>query len=419
VKVAIVSSTFLPAHEGVSISLLERLKKLSQLGHSALCLVSGYRELQHIYPNWSDYVGNILDNVEVVSLPSQQWMGVERERNPMRRSIPIIDRALKQFQPDIIQIEEPERLWTTMFTLPGLAYAKRHNIPAIASYRTNFIDYIPDYTPWWGVHVSQFAVLQLTKWIYNQYSSTLVGSKFIARRLESWGINNIDYARVIGSTSRLDPAKQFSNPTFGSSPNFWQQYELPEIDNTVKILFLGRLSPDKNWKFNCKYLPQLNCDRLQKFSIIIAGQGELEADLQRTLSQHLPVFMLGEISSDHVLELLANVDLHVTSSLKETFGRTVQESLSVGTPVLAPDCDWTRNLITNNFNGILYEAQNGEDFIVKLTQLIEGTNERNLLQHNALANSRQINSVDPASVWIEYLEHQIQLVTQLDYCHSY
>ena len=414
-KVAIVSSTFLPALEGVSITLLERLKKLSQSGHSALCLVSSYQELEHIYPNWSDYVGSIFNNVEVVSLPSQQWMGVERERNPKRHSVAIIDRALEQFKPDIIQIEEPERLWTTMLTLPGLAYAKRHNIPAIASYRTNFIDYIPDYTPWWGVHISQFAVLQLTKWIYNQYSSTLVGSKFIAQRLESWGIDNVDYARVIGSSSRLH-----SEPV--PTPNFWQQYGLPEADNTVKILFLGRLSPDKNWKFNCKYLPQLDrLDRyeLVKFTIIIAGKGELEADLRQTLSQRLPVLMLGEVPCDRVLELLANVDLHVTSSLKETFGRTVQESLSVGTPVLAPDCAWTRNLITHNFNGILYEAQNGEDFILKLIQLIEGENERALLRHNALANSSYTNSFDPTSEWIEYLELQIQAVTRLNYSHSY
>ena len=396
-RIAIISSTFLPAHEGVSITLWERLQQLSQSGHLALCFVSSYEELNHIYPNWSDYVGDLFEGVKVVPLPSQRWMGVERERNPVRSSLAIVDRALEQFQPDIIQIEEPERLWTTMFVLPGLTYAKRHRIPAIASYRTNFVDYIPDYAPWWAAKASQFAVLQLTKWIYNQYSATLVGSKFIARRLKSWGIDNVQFARVIGPQS-------VSHPQQLRSPNFWQDfYQLPNIDRTVKILFLGRLSPDKNWEFNCQYLTQLQQHNLPPYTIIIAGTGELEDELRQTLTG-LPVVMLGEVTRDRVLPLLANVDLHVTSSLKETFGRTVRESLSVGTPVLAPDCPWTRNLITPNVDGILYRAQDGADFLGKFTDLLKKADLRATLRANALSNLSRSKTPDPASEWLEYLQ---------------
>ncbi len=391
--------------EGVSITLFERLQKLSQSGHSVLCLVSSYEQLEDIYPNWSNYVGSILDNVEIVPLPSQRWMGVERERNPLRSSIAIIDRALERFKPDIIQVEEPERLWTTMFSLPGLSYARHYRIPCIASYRTNFIDYLPDYIPEWAVDISKFAVLFLNKWIYNQYTNTLVGSKFMAARLKSWGINNINYARVIGSQS-------VSNPEKLRQTNFWQNsYGLSEVDDTVKILFLGRLSPDKNWEFNCQYLPQLKQQPItKKYSIILAGKGELEADLQQsTFARELSPIMLGEIPRDRILPLLANVDLHVTSSLKETFGRTVQESLSVGTPVLAPDCPWTRNLVTPDFDGVLYKAQDGRDFILKLTELIEGSDTRALLRANAYSSlERSSNQQDPASEWIEYLQNQIQ-----------
>ncbi len=404
-KIAIISSTFLPAHEGVSITLWERLKKLSQLGHSALCLVSSYEELKDVYPNWSDYVGCILNNVEIVSLTSQQWMGVKRERNPIRNSVAIINKALERFQPDIIQIEEPDRLWTTMFTLPGLSYAKRSNIPCIASYRTNFIDYIPDYAPGWSVNISKLTVLLLTRWIYNQYSRTLVGSKFMAQRLQSWGISNVDYAQVIGSQLLPNPEKL-------RQPNFFQDvYGLQDVDCTVKILFLGRLSPDKNWEFNCKYLPILKRQRnIQKFTIMVAGKGELEDDLLKgSFAQELSPVMLGEVPCDRVLQLLANVDLHVTSSVKETFGRTVQESLSVGTPVLAPDCPWTRNLVTPNFDGVLYEAQNGKDFIQKLTELINQPDTRALLRTNAILSSQhQSIESDPASEWIKYLHNQLQ-----------
>ncbi|MEM8829995.1 MAG: glycosyltransferase [Cyanobacteria bacterium P01_G01_bin.19] len=396
-KIAIVSSTFLPAQEGVSITLWERLQQLSQDGHSVLCFVSSYREIGDLYPQWSNYVGQILKNVEAIALDSQEWMGIKRERNPQRHTLAIIDRALAKFQPDIIQIEEPERLWTTMFALPGLSYARRAGIPCIASYRTNFVDYLPDYTPRWATGISQLLARQLTRWIYNQYSTTLVGSKFIAQKLTAWGIKNVEYAPVIGTKSVASPQK------LRQSNYFSDRYGLSTVDSTVKILFLGRLSPDKNWHFNCQYLPRL--ERLDSYTIIVAGTGELAVQLQNELDTKIPLVMLGEIPCDRVLELLANVDLHVTSSLKETFGRTVQESLAVGTPVLAPSCPWTKNLIVNNFNGILYQAQNGEDFVKKLTELIQQPDLRKNLQANALNN---IEKQEPAKKWIEYLQTKIK-----------
>lgn len=227
----------------------------------------------------------------------------------------------------------------------------------------------------------------------------------MAQRLQSWGISNVDYAQVIGS--QLVP-----NPEKLRQPNFFQDvYGLQDVDCTVKILFLGRLSPDKNWEFNCKYLPRLKHQRnIQKFTIMVAGQGELEDDLLKSsFVQELSPVMLGEVPWDRVLQLLANVDLHVTSSVKETFRRTVQESLSVGTPVLAPDCPWTRNLVTPNFDGVLYEAQNGKDFIHKLTELINQPDTRALLRTNAILSSQhQSIESDPASEWIKYLHNQLQ-----------
>lgn len=403
-RVAIISSTFLPAHEGVSITLWERLQKLSELGHSALCLVSSYSELADIYPNWLNYVGDIFENVEVIPLPSKQWMGVKQERNPTQKSISIIDHALSKFQPDIIQVEEPERLWTSMLTIPGLSYAQRHKIPCIGSYRTNFIDYIQDYAPGLVVNLGKLAVLLLTKWIYNQFSKTLVGSEFIDQRLQSWGINNVDYAPIIGPPL-------VSNPQNMKSPQFFQDfYGLSGIDDSVKILFLGRLSPDKNWQFNCEYLPKLKEQLgITKFTIIVAGRGELEDVLRSSdFAKELSTVMLGEVPHHQVSQLLANVDLHVTSSLKETFGRTVQESLYVGTPVLAPDCDWTRNLIQPNFNGVLYQPENGADFIEKLTKLINQPSDRAKLSNHLISNFGALaNQVDPALHWINYLSNQV------------
>ncbi|WP_041763503.1 glycosyltransferase [[Leptolyngbya] sp. PCC 7376] len=400
-KVVIISATFLPSHDGVSITLYERIKQLSVAGHEALCFVSSYQEIASIYPKWSDYIGDLFPNIKIISLASEEWMDVPQERNPKRSTLKMMEEAIAQFKPDVIEIEEPERLWTTLFSLPGLKYAQQNNIPYIGCYRTNFIDYIPDYVPGFLVGIAKTAALFLTKWLYNQCSITLVGSRFIEQKLQAWGINNVDYAKVIGPPV-------IKNPELLKQADFFaQNYNLPDVDQNIKILFLGRLSPDKNWDFTLQHLAKLKQQNItQKFTILVAGRGELdEAIATHPFMKELPTKILGEVAHDQVPNLLANVDFHVTASLKETFGRTVQESLYVGTPILAPDCDWTRNLIEPNQNGILFDPNSGEDFIQKLASLIENEGDRQQLRKNILANHSEKN--DPSYIWIEYLQRQI------------
>lgn len=81
-KIAIISSTFLPSHDGVSITLFERLKFLSAQGHQVLCFVSSYQEVAAIYPRWADYVGDLFANIAIVPLPSVAWLGIPRNAIP-------------------------------------------------------------------------------------------------------------------------------------------------------------------------------------------------------------------------------------------------------------------------------------------------------------------------------------------------
>ncbi|BAW96920.1 glycosyl transferase, group 1 family protein [[Synechococcus] sp. NIES-970] len=408
-KVAIISSTFLPSHDGVSITLFERLKALSNRGHQVICFVSSYQEVADIYPRWSDYVGDLFENVTIVPLPSVAWLGIPQERNPKRGSLGLLEMTLGEFAPDLIQIEEPERVWTTLFTLPGWLYAQKKQIPYIGCYRTNFVDYLQDYAPVWLVYPAKLMAMVLTRRLYKKCSVTLVGSDFVAERLNQWRLPNVVCMPVIGPP-------QIANPQMLKQADFFQQhYGLSDLDQRVKVLFLGRLSPDKNWAFTLQYLSALRGQSLtQDFVLLIAGRGELaEAIAQSEFAQTLPTVMLGEVPHQQVPRLLANVDLHVTTSLKETFGRTVQESLYVGTPVLAPDCDWARNLIEPEVNGYLYSADSGEDFIEKLAQLIDSPGDRQLLQNNIQRYHQQRTAQpDPSQRWIDYLESQVHLAQQ-------
>ena len=75
-KIAIIASGFLPLIDGVTVSGMQRLIKLSQWGHQVILFCPDYSGLETDYPNWQDYTGNILPGVRVVNLVSNCFVGL-------------------------------------------------------------------------------------------------------------------------------------------------------------------------------------------------------------------------------------------------------------------------------------------------------------------------------------------------------
>ncbi|MEO0378339.1 MAG: glycosyltransferase, partial [Cyanobacteria bacterium P01_A01_bin.17] len=69
--------------------------------------------------------------------------------------------------------------------------------------------------------------------------------------------------------------------------------------------------------------------------------------------------------------LLANSDIHVTASAKETTGLTVLEASASGIPILAPRAGGVVDYIDDGQTGFLFNPQDPEDFVQKLRFLIE------------------------------------------------
>ena len=109
-KIAIIASGFLPLIDGVTVSGLQRLNKLSQWGHEVVLFCPDYSSLKADYPNWRDYTGDILPGVRVINLTSSSFVGLEYEPNVTRKSYQTVLQELADFQPDIIHVDEPERI---------------------------------------------------------------------------------------------------------------------------------------------------------------------------------------------------------------------------------------------------------------------------------------------------------------------
>ncbi|HIK53044.1 MAG TPA: glycosyltransferase, partial [Oscillatoriales cyanobacterium M59_W2019_021] len=366
-KIAIITSGFLPVVDGVTVSGMYRLERLSRWGHQVLLFCPDYSSLESVYPNWRDYSGEILPNVRVVNLPSTPFMDLDFERNVGVKANPILRRELEAFQPDIIHVDEPERLFFGLFRIPGVKYARQHNIPCICFFRTNFLDYAEDYfpLPGWAIALIQFIIGSIFIWIYNAYDVTLVSSKVTHPKLIEMGIKNTQYVNLLGFD-----ADKFSPDL--REEGFWEKhYGLPEVDRRVKLIFLGRLTPDKGWEFTFKSLPALSqAIDLDKVAFLVAGDGSIRDEIADRVGKFTPhIHLLGRVSPEDIPALLANSDIHVTTSEKETRGLTVLEAFGSGIPVLAPNSGGVVENIENGKNGFIYTPQDSEDFTQKLKQL--------------------------------------------------
>ncbi|BAU63090.1 glycosyl transferase, group 1 [Stanieria sp. NIES-3757] len=367
-KIAIITSGFLPVIDGVTVSGWNRIQKLSEWGHQVLLFCPDYSAISSIYPNWQDFTGNILPGVRVVNLKSTPFF-VEFERNVAFYSYSKLQQELEKFQPDVIHVDEPERLFVGFWRVAGKDYAQKHHIPCLSFFRTNFLEYLEDFFPLPKplLNLLIYLIRKLIIYVYNSYDLTLVTSKVTEPKIRKIGIKNIFYSNLIGfDTSKFNPQLRQAN-------FFKTNYNLPELDDKVKLIFLGRLTPDKGWGFTLKALPKLfqTIDK-NKIAILIAGDGEMKTEICQTISQFTPHFYcFGRVAPEQIPVLLVNSDFHVTTSEKETRGLTVLEAFAANIPVLAPRAGGVVENIQDGINGFLFTPQDQDDFIHKLKILVE------------------------------------------------
>jgi glycosyltransferase involved in cell wall biosynthesis len=414
-KIAIITSGFLPVVDGVTVSGFYRLQKLSQWGHQVLLFCPDYSSLAHIYPNWKDYTGEILPGVRVINLDSTPFMDMDFERNVSQKSYQTLLQELEKFKPNIIHVDEPERLYVGFWRISGIDYAKKVGIPCVGFFRTNFLEYLDDYTafpiggitvslPAWGMNGVKFLFKKFLCWVYNAYDATLIHNVVIHKKLIEIGIENTIYENLNG----FDPTK--FNINLREENFFEKNYNLKDSDRQVKLIFLGRLTPDKGWNFTisafAKAIQHINP---QEIALIIVGDGSMREEIAEKLKLLLPhVYLLGRISPEKIPALLANSDIYVTTSEKENRALTIIEALASNLPILAPCAGGIPQDVRDGWNGFLFAPQDINDFINKLKMLIENPSLREEMGAKGRKYIEEANSWDNAvksliKIWEEQI----------------
>lgn len=223
---------------------------------------------------------------------------------------------LSTFRPDIVHTH---KLYPQLSVAPVVA-ASRHHVPIVQTVHDyEFISASTiDDTGGWRDRDEERAA-------YRTLNTALFGVKrlFHRSRVNKW---------ISVSRSTAAAYREHGIPTT-VLPNFTRiSTEAPLcFENRQGILFLGRLTEEKGLRHVLE-LP----NHLPQYPIMIAGDGPLSAEVERSASRFSSVTYLGKLDGSAVARQLASARLVVMPSLwREPGPLTALEAMSAGTPVIA------------------------------------------------------------------------------------
>jgi phosphatidylinositol alpha 1,6-mannosyltransferase len=162
--------------------------------------------------------------------------------------------------------------------------------------------------------------------------------------------------------------KELGKPSFlmprGVDPEQFNPKHRTVNDGTLRLGFVGRVTPEKGVRLLTKIEQALLESGLEDFRIIVVGAGSEVAWLKRRLRHgEFPGVLRGE----ELARAYANMDLFVFPSRTDTFGNVVQEAAASGVPAIVTNEGGPRHLVAHGTSGYIVEQD--WEFVARVVEL--------------------------------------------------
>ncbi len=176
----------------------------------------------------------------------------------------------------------------------------------------------------------------------------IVPSRFLQRKLAEHGFRG----RVV------------LLPHFVDLDRFQPRYEPGDY-----LLYFGRLVDLKGVRTLLEAMRHVR----PSARLVVAGDGELEAELRATAQQHglSNVTFAGYLATDELIPLVQRAICTVfPSECYENYPLAVVESLACGTPVIGSDIGGIPDLVEDGVSGLLFESGNARQLAERIESLL-------------------------------------------------
>ncbi len=141
----------------------------------------------------------------------------------------------------------------------------------------------------------------------------------------------------------------------------------PNYEQGDYVIFAGRLSPEKGIDV---MLDAWNSHK-PPCKLLIVGDGPLAEVVDEAQKDNPMIEWLGQKSLEEVLHLMGGARCLIMPSVYyETFGRTIIEAYSVGTPVVVSRFGAMQELVHDGVTGKLFERGDSADLICKVNEVV-------------------------------------------------
>lgn len=359
-KIAMMTNNYKPFVAGVPISIERLAGSLRALGHEVVVFAPSYAG-QGTEEDVVRYKALIKGVAGGFSVPDSLDFEIERR--------------FRDGNFDVIHVHHPMMIGTTARYLSW-----KYHVPLVFTYHTRYEQYL-HYIGLSGLKRIMPAYIRS----YTKHCDMVIAPTPVMK----------DYLEQIqpGADVRVLPTGLSGESFFpdGDRAAFLRK----ELAGDKEYLFctVARLAKEKNlgFLFQCMKIRKDTCG--SDFKLALIGDGPERAALERKAEKmgiREEIGFVGKVPNGEIKNYCHAADLFLFSSLSETQGIVLLESMAAGTPVLAVRGTGTEDVVVNGMNGYMTEVSETE-FARKMMDILE-KKEIDLLRQGALLTARNYGS---------------------------
>lgn len=265
-------------------------------------------------------------------------------------------RRAEAFGPNVVHVSTPGSVGKV-----GRDFAKKRGIPIAGVYHTDFPAYLEHlfHDEMYGTVTAQYM-----KFFYKPFKLILSRSEQYMESLEKLGFSRDRMAK-------LEPGIQLDDfDAKHKDETVWDEHGLPR--DSVKVLYVGRISTEKNLPMLTAIWPQVR-ERASAAGVdarlVVVGGGPYLVEMKSSLGGHGVVFP-GFKHGTELARLYASADMFVFPSLTDTLGQVVLESQASGIPVIVADQGGPKEVVDDGVTGMVLPGHKTPAWVDAVSELV-------------------------------------------------